>query len=85
MVTKHQQDHSLIAESIAEDWLARERLLVHIAREHGFTVGDVANDGLATLIHTHDEAHSARCFENAELASPSDGLRNGLKILRERS
>ncbi|MFC4049998.1 hypothetical protein ACFOY4_09915 [Actinomadura syzygii] len=83
MPTDHKRDHDQIAEAIKGDWLARERLLVHLAREHGFTVSDVDNAGLAVLIVQHDDAHGAPCFTEAEKAGPSDGLRQGLRHLRE--
>ena len=57
MDSSHRRDHELIASAIVEDWLAHDRLLVHLARDHGFTVEDVSNAGLAVLIIMHDEAH----------------------------
>lgn len=71
MQKAHTKDHQLIAEAISEDWLARERLLVHLARDHGMTVDDVGNDGLAALIVMHDGGHGGvRCFEEAEVSHP---------------
>jgi hypothetical protein len=83
----HKHEHELIAEAIVEDWLARERLLVHLARNHGFTVDDVSNAGLAPLIVMHDEAHGGvRCFAEAEaMLPPERGLRTGLEGIRGRS
>jgi hypothetical protein len=78
----HEREHELIAEAIAEDWIADRRLLVHLARQHGLEVQDVANDGLTPLIAMHDSAHGRRCFEDAELKSPSNGLRRGVKRVR---
>ncbi|WP_395109214.1 hypothetical protein [Actinomadura sp. SCN-SB] len=84
--TVHGRDHELIAEAIAVGWLAAEKLLVHMAREHGFTVPDVTNAGLALLIFWHDQAHGGmHCFAAAEQASPSDGLREGLAEYRNPS
>jgi hypothetical protein len=82
MTSDHEKDHQLIAKGIAEDWLADSRLLVHIAREHGFRVEDVSNIGLAPLIHIHDIAHKRVCFSEAESKSPSNGLRRGLESER---
>ncbi|MGW0559945.1 hypothetical protein ACWDZ4_04765 [Streptomyces sp. NPDC003016] len=59
MNSAHRADHQLIAEAIEEDWLDRDRLLVHLAREHGFKVGDVANYGMVPLTEMHNGAHIA--------------------------
>jgi hypothetical protein len=84
MRSTHEDDHELVAQAIAQDWLARERLLVHLARDHGLTVEGVKNDGLAMLIVTHDHGHGgARTFEEAENAHRDKGLARGLQTLRE--
>lgn len=84
MPSTHQRDHALIAEAITESWLASGRLLVHLAREHGFTVEDVDNTGLAVLIVMHDGGHDGTpCFGDAEAALPEEGLKEGLRMLRE--
>lgn len=59
MNKEHTEDHRLIAEAIESDWLDRDRLLVHIAREHGFKVSDVANYGMVPLSEMHNAAHAA--------------------------
>jgi len=85
MPNAHQHDHTLISEAISEDWLASERILVHLAREHGFTVEDASNAGLAALIVIHDTGHGdTPCFPDAEASHPDEGLRRGLLYLRER-
>lgn len=85
MPNAHQRDHALISEAIAEDGLASECVLVHLAREHGFTVEDVSNAGLAALIVIHDSGHGDfPCFPDAEASHPDAGLRRGLLFLRER-
>lgn len=76
----HQQDHNLIADAIVNDWLARDRLLVHLARDHGFRVEDAANYGLAPLIRKHDAAHGGECFSEAVAQGRSEGLRRGLSL-----
>jgi hypothetical protein len=86
MRSTHQHDHELVAQAIAQDWLARDRLLVHLARDHGLTVEGVSNAGLAMLIVMHDQGHGgARCFEEAEGTNPDKGLARGLRTLRERT
>ena len=84
MLDTHKHDHDLIAEALTEDWLAPERLLVHLARDHGLKVSDVGNDGLALLVLMHDGAHGTPCFAAAEVPDPGEGLRRGLRFLRER-
>lgn len=54
----HREDHQLITEAIEQDWLDRDRLLVHLAREHGFKVSDVANYGMVPLSEMHNDAHA---------------------------
>ncbi|MET9484210.1 hypothetical protein [Streptomyces sp. NPDC006638] len=59
MNKEHAEDHRLITEAVESDRLDRDRLLVHIAREHGFKVQDVANYGMVPLSDMHNAAHSA--------------------------
>jgi hypothetical protein len=83
MSDAHRRDHELIAEAIADDWIADRRLLVHLARDHGLRVEDVTNDGLVPLIVTHDNAHGQACFSDAE-RSLSEGAQESLAWFRER-
>jgi hypothetical protein len=84
MDSRHRRDHELIASGIVEDWLAHDRLLVHPARDHGFTVEYVSNTGLAVLIIMHDGAHGGvHCFAEAKATLPEDGLKAGLRSLRK--
>lgn len=81
---QHKDEHRLIASAIAEDWLARDRLLVHIARHHNYQVKDVLNIGLADLVVGHDDAHGEYpLFAEAERKCPDEGLRRGLSQIRE--
>jgi hypothetical protein len=68
----HKHDHQLIASAIFEDWLAHDRLLVHLARDHGFTVEDVAVSvmdlPLGGLFGVDDEWDAGWGRSNEELA-----------------
>ncbi|MBT2472097.1 GntR family transcriptional regulator [Streptomyces sp. ISL-66] len=58
MNSTHKRDHALIVEAIDADWLDRDRLLVHLARDHGLRVEDVSNYGMVPLSEMHNAAHS---------------------------
>jgi hypothetical protein len=69
--------------TLAPHALSEARVGQPSGRDHGFTVEDVSNAGLAPLIIMHDGAHGGvHCFAEAETALPEDGLKNGLRSLR---
>jgi hypothetical protein len=80
----HNRDHEHVGRAIAYGELARECLLVHLAREHDLKVKRVRDRELANWIVDHDEEHGVRCFEEAEASHPGEYLRDRLRSIRKR-